>query len=360
MKILLSISDVSTFGGAERVVVNLANALSDKHEVTLLSFYKKNENLAFDILPQVRLLFLNACAEEQKKKSKNIFYNFYFKNLYKIFISYKIKKEYKDTDIIISNFFAFIPYFKNKNTLYIKLEHSRFERYFSRNKLFDFLVVLSSSELSTWKQNYPKVEVIPNFIPKIPKQNLNTNQKQVLAVGRLSKEKGFNRLVKIWNLLSKDETFKQEFKQWKLVIVGDGEQKQALQEKIKKLNLEKNIILKAFTKEIEKEYLHSSIYVMSSYYEGFGMVLAEASSFALPCIAFDVKTGPSDLIESEKTGFLIQDDDLQDFAEKLKLLMSDENLRETFGKNAKEKMKKEFSKEVVMKKWEELFKDLKA
>ena len=93
---------------------------------------------------------------------------------------------------------------------------------------------------------------------------------------------------------------------------------------------------------------------MTSHFEGFGMVLAEASSYALPCVAFDVKTGPSDIIENGKSGFLVADNDLQGYANKLMLLMCDENLRFNFGTKAKQVVSERFSKNAVMKMWEKL------
>ncbi|MBX1467318.1 glycosyltransferase, partial [Campylobacter jejuni] len=93
------------------------------------------------------------------------------------------------------------------------------------------------------------------------------------------------------------------------------------------------------------------IYVMASHFEGFGMVLAESASYTIPSIAFDINTGPSDIIDNKKSGFLIEDGNLQEFANKLKILMQDESLREKFGKNAKKKIQKEFSKEIIIQKW---------
>ena len=150
---------------------------------------------------------------------------------------------------------------------------------------------------------------------------------------------------------------KENLSQWQLIIVGDGVLKKEIESKVKALNLQDSIILKPFTKDIEREYLSASIYAMSSHWEGFGMVLAEASSYGLPCIAFDIKTGPSDIIENEKSGFLVADNDLQGYADKLMLLMRDENLRQNFGTKAKRVVSEKFSKEVVMKEWEKLFGD---
>ncbi len=88
------------------------------------------------------------------------------------------------------------------------------------------------------------------------------------------------------------------------------------------------------------------------------MVLAEASSYALPCVAFDIKAGPSDIIADEKSGFLVEDNDLQGYADKLMLLMRDENLRQNFGTKAKQVVSEKFGKNAVMKMWFELFEEL--
>ena len=144
-------------------------------------------------------------------------------------------------------------------------------------------------------------------------------------------------------------------REWKLIIVGDGVLKGEIESKIRALNLGESVILKPFTKDIESEYLGASIYAMASHFEGFGMVLAEASSYELPCIVFDIATGPSDIIEHNKSGFLVADNDLQGYADKLIALMNDESMRVRFGKEAKKLVEKRFSKEVVLQKWADLF-----
>lgn len=123
--------------------------------------------------------------------------------------------------------------------------------------------------------------------------------------------------------------------QWSLVIVGSGKLKEQIKSKIKAKNLSDSIILKPFTKDIESQYLSASIYAMASHFEGFGMVLAEASSYALPCIAFDIATGPSDIIESNVSGYLIKDNDINSYTKRLLELMSNESKRKAMGKKAK-------------------------
>ncbi|QOR04226.1 glycosyltransferase [Campylobacter cuniculorum] len=242
----------------------------------------------------------------------------------------------------------------------IKITHVDYKNHiiYHNFSIFPHIVLLSSKELKSFQAKYPKshFSIIPNFIPTIPKESTNHAQKIVLSVGRLVEQKGFSRLIEIWDLVQKN----QAFREWKLHIVGEGGLEQELREQISAKNLNDSIILKPFTKEIEKEYLSASIYVMTSLYEGFGMVLVESGSFALPSVAFDVKTGPSDIIEDSKTGFLIEDNALESFVKKLCVLMENQNLREQMGNAAKKRMQEKFSKEVIMEKWEELFESLKA
>ena len=233
--------------------------------------------------------------------------------------------------------------------------------------LFDTIVVLSTKELDIWQRYHNFVRVIPNFLPQIPSLNTTYSQKVVLSVGRMDEgdQKGFFRLLDIWQIVQ-DKLAKladlspKDNAQWQLIIVGDGVLKKELESKIKALNLQESVILKPFTKQIEKEYLNASIYAMSSHFEGFGMVLAEASSYALPCVAFDVKTGPSDIIADEKSGFLVEDNDLQGYADKLMLLMRDENLRQNFGTKAKRVVSEKFSQKTVLELWQKLFDEIKT
>ncbi|EAI7228364.1 glycosyltransferase family 4 protein, partial [Campylobacter coli] len=236
---------------------------------------------------------------------------------------------------------------------YIKLIHEIFKRYQSRNNFFDNLVILSFCELELWKKHHKNVSVIPNFIPNISKKKSNSSQKNILSIGRITLEdqKGFLRLIDIWKMVQKKEVYKD----WTLTIVGEGELKKTIEQKIKAYKLENSIILKPFTKEIEKEYLKASIYVMTSYFESFGMVLIESANYNIPSISFNIHSGPKEIIENEKSGFLIEDGNLQEFADKICLLMDNESLRKQMGENAKKKIKHTFSKEVIMHQWSKIF-----
>ena len=351
MKILLTIGDITLKGGAERVVSNLANAYAQIGlDVEILSFYKSGDKEAFELDNRVKLSYMHQKSFDKKRK------NFFYKMSYKFIESYILKRDFKDKDFIIFNNSPHFPLFKNKNTKYIRINHTASKgRYLKRYDYFDTLVLIATGEIDFWKKHHKSVAIIPNFLPNISNLNTNYSQKVVVSVGRLSKEKGFLRLIDICKLIQDSS----EFKDWKLHIVGDGELKEKIENKIRDLNLTNSIILKPFTKDVESEYLSASIYAMTSHFEGLPMVLIEAQSYALPTISFDIATGPSDIIENDKSGYLIEDNNLNEYATKLKTLMSDENLRAKMGAKSKEIVKSKFSKEVVMKQWMELFERIK-
>ena len=196
-----------------------------------------------------------------------------------------------------------MPLFKRKNTHYIKIQHLRFEKYNKRNKLFDTIVILSGREMGRWQRYHSNVKVIPNFLPTIPQVSTNHSQKVVLSVGRMSSEKGFLRLLDIWKMVqtkimdcheslraSRNDNMANDLREWKLIIVGDGVLKSEIESKIHALNLGESVLLKPFTKDIEREYLSASIYAMASHFEGFPMVLLESTAYGLAPISFDIAT----------------------------------------------------------------------
>ncbi|ARE80168.1 glycosyltransferase family 4 protein [Campylobacter helveticus] len=342
-KIVLLIGDITTGGGSERVVSHLANAFCEFYEVELLSIYKANETPTFALDDRIKLSFLHF---KERKRVRTFFY----KLIDKFYESYLLKQKCKEADIIIYNNCPHYPLFKNKNTHYLYILHERQKKFRTKYKHYDALIAINLKQKALLEKHHKNVIYIPNFLPKIPDVITNHQQKVVLYLGRFSKEKGVLRLIDIWKKVQEEA----KFREWNLVFVGDGVLKEAMQDKINKLNLNDTIIIKGFTNDVEKEYLGASIYAMSSYNEGFGMVLIESASYGLPSVAFDI-AGLSDIIENEKSGFLIEDDDLKDYADKLQILMRDENLRKTMGENAKQIVKKRFSKEIILKKWQDLF-----
>lgn len=351
-KILITLRDITETGGGERVCANLSNALSDSYEIKIVSFHKKEDHITYSLNPNISVEFLSKGAQ----RSSNLFKRFLNKTIIRVFLSLKassVIKRYKP-DIVFCNDGTFMPIVKTKGIRYIRLWHLIAPK--KKKKVFDKydqLVILSDKQIDIWKKYHSNIKVIPNFTEKKTQGNADYGRKVVLSVGRIDNgdQKGFFRLVEIWKIVQDDKSFAD----WKLRIVGSGPQKEALEEKIRQLNIADSIEIKPFTSKIEEEYMRSSIYAMSSRFEGFPMVLLESALFGLPEVSFDINTGPSDIISDGESGFLVPDNDLETFAEKLKTLMRDEDLRQRFGIKSKEIVSSRFSKERIVGEWKGLF-----
>lgn len=352
MKICIVLRDITESGGGERVCVNLANALSAEHQVKIVSFYKSKKTSAYFLNPSVKVEYLHNGSEQSGGKLAYLFKKIFFR----YFLTLKARKRFFNDDIIIANDRALGQFLKIKGKSYIRIWHLIFPKRKRDLKFFDELVILSHKEEQKWRAIHPNVSVIPNFLPSIPQAKTDYSQKVCLSVGKADSKdtKGFLRLIDIFTQIDS------KFREWKLCIVGDGVLGGEVEAKVKSLDFADRIILKPFTQEIEKEYLRSSIYAMTSYFEGFGMVLVESGSYGLPGVAFDICAGPGDIIEEGKSGFLIQDGDLQDYALKLQVLMESEERRREMGEEAKKRIATHFSQEEVLKQWNELFNRLQT
>ena len=132
-----------------------------------------------------------------------------------------------------------------------------------------------------------------------------------------------------------------------------------LQKQIKKLNLENLVTILPFTQDVLNRYLKHSIFILSSRHEGFGLVLTEAMECGIPCISFKCKSGPSEIIEDGIDGYLINEQNIDDMAEKIIYLAKNTHIREMMGKKAKENVKR-FSEDIIILKWTTLFNNLSS
>ncbi|MCX2717400.1 glycosyltransferase, partial [Helicobacter sp. MIT 21-1697] len=206
-KILLTIFDISTFGGAERVVVNLANALNEKgHKVEILSFYQTNETLPYHIDKSIKVHFLHKNISEIAFKEymrSDILRNFFYRIFYKHYLNIQVHSILKNFDVTIANDNCYTPFLKRKNVRYIRIIHEIFKKYRSRNRYFHTLVILTKQDMLAYQKYYKHIALIPNFLPFIPNKNTDLSQKVVLSAGRFCEEKGFLRLIDIWALAQK-------------------------------------------------------------------------------------------------------------------------------------------------------------
>ncbi len=211
-------------------------------------------------------------------------------------------------------------------------------------------VVLTEQDRNSYPRGIKrKVSVIGNFVMDAEVKS-NLQNKTVLSVGRLVRTKGFDILLDIWADIS------QKHNDWILQIVGSGEEKENLWNKVKDLHLEEKVQMIPAVGNIEDYYRTASIYVSAARFEPWGLVLAEAKSFGLPIVCFDCPHGPKNIVRNGVDGDLIALNDCDDMKAKILLLMDDQELRNKYGEAAREDFECRFSKRSIFNKWTELLK----
>lgn len=349
MKILVFIPSLINKGGVERATVNLANALSKYPNimVTILVFNTESES-SFKLSKSVDVLSLNIF--DYKKQ-----YLLVIKRIYQLL---KSDYDFVITVETISLLFSFIPYLltRNKNKLVV-WEHFNFKNNNGKKirewlrilaaKQADMVVLLTKRDQDEWLLNLSvkaRISYIYNISPfENNKQIYNIGSKNIIAVGRYTQVKGFDRLINIWTIFQN----KYDVLDWNLDIIGYGEDEDKLKNLISFRNV--NNINLISTENIELNYSSASFCCMTSYFEGLPMVLLEAQSFGLPCVAFDIFTGPSEIID-DSTGILIQDGNLEAYADAIYALVSNPKLRDKMSFNTFEASKR-FSEKVIVKRW---------
>lgn len=239
--------------------------------------------------------------------------------------------------------------FEENQTNFIKKLFSKWwmNNLISKLKELDKFVVLSNEDKTNWSE-LNNVTVIPNPLSFIPYNQKNIQSKKIIAVGRYVYQKGFDLLLEAWKEVNR------KYPDWELNIYGNGNRKQYKILIDEELN---NCHLNAATSDIAEKYAESSIFVLSSRFEGFGMVLVEAMSCGLPCVSFACPCGPKDIINDGIDGLLVPNGDIEALADKICYLIENEDVRISMGQKAKENIKR-FSEENVMSQWQTLFDNL--
>lgn len=364
------------YGGIEKSVIALANLLCDTYDVSIYCTYKLFDEPAFNLDSRVKVEYLLNDLKPNRREFREALHSFHLITL--IRESFKANKilylrrktmisriKESDADIIISTrdiFNYWLGEYAREGVLKVGWEHNHYHGDYnyamnitkSASRL-DYLVLVSEALCKYYKKQlantHCKCVYIPNMIDKIPDGCALLKSRRIVSVGRLSKEKGYMDLLRIFRKIHSDNP------SWKLDIIGDGEERSNLEGFIKTNSLEKVVTLHGFrSREYIDDILHSSsIYVMTSYTESFGIVLIEAMSHGLPCIAFDSAEGARELINSGMNGYLIKNRSFPAMVKKITDLMNNYDNRKKIGMAGRSYVKK-YTSDVVKDSWLDLFK----
>lgn len=362
------------YGGIESAIINSANALVKKYDVEIISFYnlEKNQVNKIDKKIKVKYLFNGGPNKEDIISSKNekryikLFFElikgFCIVILKKVLMIIAIKR--CKSDAIVSTrveYNILLNNYGKVDTLKIAQEHhyhNNDKKYIRKLKNcyynIDYLCALTKTlktdyEIFLKHNPYTKVVLLPNMLTEIPKTKSSLNSNNLITVSRLDYGKRNNEIIELFSKL--------ENKNSKLYIIGDGDEYNNLNDLIQRLNLSDRVFLLGYKNrdEIRNYMLNSSIFLMASVSEGLPMVLLEAMSYGVPCVAYMTDSGTGDIIDNSVNGYVIENRDEQQYIKSIELLLEDKKLRKKCGENAVIKSR-EFYKDNILKIWGAIFK----
>ncbi|WP_201577011.1 glycosyltransferase [Psychrobacter okhotskensis] len=344
-------------GGIEKVVCNLSNLfIKMNYDVIILCFYDFGKPV-YDLDEKIKIVYLMKRLPRKnysliklfkEKKLKKIANEIYGRCYSRYLNNRSIIKYIKDVSnsIIITTRNEHTKVINktsedsNKLIAQLHCDYTQYEGYIDdiKNEYgnIDYLLLLNQESRSEVESilfgHNKKVKclTVPNFI--IHKEyNANIKrEKQIVSVGRLSSEKGFDKLLHIW------ERFIVNHKDYILKIVGDGEEKESLMQLAWFLGVGDSVVFTGFLSndKVVEEMRKSKLCVMTSLHEAFPLVLLESISQGTPVIAYDIRVGPRSIIKDGYNGFLIEDNNIETFIAKLNFLLEEYDVYNSFSKNA--------------------------
>lgn len=390
MKIRFLIANGYAGGGTIRTTLNMANGLSARgHDVEVVSVLRRRTVPMFKLDAEVRMRpladtspvalrpsdWLEPLVEKRDQLRKKLLHapsklihpndvrhpTF---NLYSDIQLMRFLRSVKD-GVIIGTRPALnlaIARFVRRSVIRVGQEHlhlakhraplkASFQKYYPRLDAFATLTPDDAVAYQAFLGNNGRVLSMPNAAPEMDGVRANLDNKVVVAAGRLAAQKGFDMLIPAFARVA------EKHPDWELRIFGAGEKESDLRKIIDDLDVGANVKLMGFTKSLPQEFGAGSIYVLSSRFEGFPMVLLEAMMTGLPPVAFDCPTGPRDLITQNVDGIVVPHKDIDAMASGIIDLIEDEDRRKALGAAAYEKAQ-QYTTAGLAEKWEQLFLDL--
>lgn len=364
-------------GGVERVLTLKANYMTDVlgYDITIILTEGKDKPLFYPLSKKIKVINLDVDFEALWTCSffKKIFVYLQKQRIFKKRLTEELIRLKADITVSLLrreiNFINDIQDGSRKiGELHVNRANYRnfeagdtnivkrlFAKYWMHNlvshlKRLDRFVVLTEEDKASWTE-LSNVEVIPDPLAFDIDQVSPLSNKRVIAVGRYVYQKGFDLLLHAWKLIE------QQHPDWELAIYGMGD-RTPYEQIIEELQIDRTRChLNGSTSDIKAEYLNSSLFVFSSRFEGFGMVLIEAMACGLPVISYDCPCGPKDIVRHNEDGLLVPSGSIGSLAKAMGKMMCDVNLRQQMAKAAVKNVQR-YKLDSVCQHWHSLFESI--
>ena len=357
------------YGGIESATINTANGLVDKYDVEIVSFYNLDKNQADKLDSKVSVRYL--CKYQPNREifkeylRKRRYCKAFIEGLKAVFILIQKKVLVINTIVecnskyIVSTrytFSALLSKYGTEDNIKIAQEHhyhNNDKKYINvltkKYKRIDYLFALTKTLENDYKKflannKHTKVVLMPNMLGYVPSKCSKLDNKNIITVSRFDCGKKNDDIIRAFSKLKDKDS--------KLYLIGDGKEFNNLSKLVDELNLCDRVIFTGYKThdEIEKYMLDSCLFLMASLTEGLPMVLLEAMSYGVPCIAYETDSGVSDIIDSNKNGYVVKNRDEKEYVDKIDRILKDDKLRKKMGNNARESINS-FTKEEILKRW---------
>ena len=348
MKIVYLTPSLYIAGGLERVLTLKVNYFADiyGYKITIILTDGKEKPFFYPLSNKVEVINLNLNFDDLWSCgfAKKVVIYLWKQYRYKILLKKELIRIKPNITIsLLRREINFLNKIKDGSR---KIGEMHINRHLSK---LDRMVVLTDKDREMWKE-LSNVVVIPNPLSFTPKTRSSLNNKRVLAIARYSHEKGIDLLLQAWSKIEKRCD-------WRLDIFGDGDTAN-YEQMISDLGIDADrCTLNGRTDDVEKEYCNSSLYVLSSRFEGFGIVLLEAMACGLPIVSFDCPWGPRSIISDRKDGLLVENGNVDALSEAMFNVISTEELRKELASSALMSVRR-FQIDEIALHWKSLFEEV--
>lgn len=380
MKIVYIFNALAYKGGIERIFCDKMNYLVQNYgyDISFVTFQQGNHPRSYELDKRIKVTDLNTrfCELHRMNAVTALAKNIVLRRRLKKRLADYLNNVKPDivicttSDFYISECILDLPYriiveshIHMAEILETNLHKNRLLKFFCR--MFDrwhfskinkaaALVTLTQADKQDWQKHIgTHIRIIPNMVTCYPKEitPYGSRPNRIVCAGRLAPQKGFDYLIEAWKRIA------HKHPSWSIDIFGNGDLEENLNKQIRECGLEESISIHKPTNHIYDEYKSSALYVLSSRYEGFGLVLIEAMSCGTPCVAFDCPNGPSELIASGEEGLLVPLADVEKLAEAMDWMITHKEERQHMSLKARTKAKN-YTAESIMPQWTALFESI--